>query len=1010
MNTPAVNLDAGQFEVDNSQSPATLQSGEFEVAGGTPGQAPVNPYAREAAQDAANADMSNLSKGPFDQAIYSTSQTDTPARFNPGQAPLSAGEQEFNRVNPQSQFARRPQAAPTTFAEANQQTLNPGEFEIAPAAPVSLQQPGVSSDLPDETQVRNQNLAKYAQLAKTDPKAADTFAEQKGMTVSDKQEAVGANRGFDPIAGVGEAAKGAYDLGGALKGENGPRANASAQAGNEILSGLMNAYSGQFGEAAVRAPIMTMAGYLAGIASGKVASEAAKAVGATPEEQEFANTLFFFVPTAAVTLSGLQVSKAVAGESVGYKASAFGGRVEVGAKSTPEETGFAAKVGPFSASVVKPRGADVEFNGNGPTNLPGGAPPPPLNPVAMLSQDQGQSVVQAAGRYEETERVAHDIANGGTPPTPPKPPDPSGMDQGHLQMSTVERLGQIIQALPAPMQPRAMLESVKSLSKWLFDKKTVVGPDDKVVTVETPQQAQNAAVKMVNGEIDRQKQQAQEKTEALQKETEQRESDAAEAQQEREESLAGKGLGSSTNAKTPESQKVEIPDTPGVQKARAVLASLPLETTSEKADKELGKTVLLPTPIRKALIEEFVSSRAKAIEGAAQESMTGKPTPQGQKPEEIDAWVAGVQKGETPFAHVQKGTTYQPTDVEGLAKTKVDGAKDASGIYYHDPEISGAEIRKAARAGTLDQLTEKWKAGKKPTTVEQGSTASNEVEKQEAAKEEPKNSYGSTQANLPQDSRAHRAIVEAQQQIDSKDLAGKGPDVDEPHVTLRYGIQGDDTSQIENFPQQQAPFEARLGKTEAFPPTENSDGAAVIHAPVESEDLQRMNSEIEQHGEFKKSDFPDYKPHVTVAYVKPEAVEKYTDMEGTQWQRCNGDRISISDREGNKREVLLKGEPRPAESTGKEISEILANNGINTTSVEADHLLEQNLLLMAPALRAQLGNSLLGTILDSPELAARTPAFIKDRLLGSTGTISSIVSKDDQWNLKTPLKAAIEQD
>ena len=70
-----------------------------------------------------------------------------------------------------------------------------------------------------------------------------------------------------------------------------------------------------------------------------------------------------------------------------------------------------------------------------------------------------------------------------------------------------------------------------------------------------------------------------------------------------------------------------------------------------------------------------------------------------------------------------------------------------------------------------------------------------------------------------------------------------------------------------------------------------------------------MNAEIEKHGRFAPSDFGEYAPHATIAYVKPEVADRYKgskDLEGAQFPVTS---ISISDRGGNLTEVPLKGVP-----------------------------------------------------------------------------------------------------
>jgi 2'-5' RNA ligase/preprotein translocase subunit YajC len=199
------------------------------------------------------------------------------------------------------------------------------------------------------------------------------------------------------------------------------------------------------------------------------------------------------------------------------------------------------------------------------------------------------------------------------------------------------------------------------------------------------------------------------------------------------------------------------------------------------------------------------------------------------------------------------------------------------------------------------------------------SAPSNEVAKPEvnaakSAAEKPEHTtkyeFGSTQANIPESSDAHKAITAMQKAIPKEHLIpgkGEAEEADKPHVTVRYGIQGDDSAGIKKYLGAQKPFEAKLGKTNVFPQSKSSDGGAVVHAEVHSPDLHRMNSEIAKHGKFKESDLPDYKPHVTVAYVKPEVADKYKNMAGAEGKSFKVTHVAVSDKNGNHEEVALGG-------------------------------------------------------------------------------------------------------
>lgn len=200
----------------------------------------------------------------------------------------------------------------------------------------------------------------------------------------------------------------------------------------------------------------------------------------------------------------------------------------------------------------------------------------------------------------------------------------------------------------------------------------------------------------------------------------------------------------------------------------------------------------------------------------------------------------------------------------------------------------------AAGAGTLA------KAGE-PATVAKTAEAKPE--------EKAKYKFGSTQANIPAESEASKALESARSRISDSDLAGKGKEIGEGgnHVTVRYGIKGEDTAGIKKFLSEQAPFEATLGKTEKFPVSEHSEGAAPIIAPIEAPELHRLNAELEKHGEFNEPSFKEYKPHATIAYVDPEKADRYVGMDVTAGKRFTVDEVAITDKQGEQEVVKLEG-------------------------------------------------------------------------------------------------------
>jgi len=177
----------------------------------------------------------------------------------------------------------------------------------------------------------------------------------------------------------------------------------------------------------------------------------------------------------------------------------------------------------------------------------------------------------------------------------------------------------------------------------------------------------------------------------------------------------------------------------------------------------------------------------------------------------------------------------------------------------------------------------------------------------EAKAEGQKYEFSSTQADLPPT--FANAVRSLAAKIPDSALAGDGREND-PHVTVKFGTVTNDAADVRKVLEGQGPITITFGKLSTFPPSESSDGAAVLKLDIYSSDLQALNKRIGDA--LENTETFKYSPHVTVAYVDPAQVDA---VKAKLSNPLNGktvkiDRLSFSDRQGEKHEIKLVAEPK----------------------------------------------------------------------------------------------------
>lgn len=161
--------------------------------------------------------------------------------------------------------------------------------------------------------------------------------------------------------------------------------------------------------------------------------------------------------------------------------------------------------------------------------------------------------------------------------------------------------------------------------------------------------------------------------------------------------------------------------------------------------------------------------------------------------------------------------------------------------------------------------------------------------------------FSSTQFNLPAE--LAYQVRQLGYRVEFDDLAEDGRE-DNPHITVKYGLHTDDADEVRRAVEGQPPVAVQFGPVSFFSSAEHD----VIKIDIESSGLHALNSAIS--GALACTDtYPDYKPHLTVAYVKPGLGPHYAErLNDLQGKVAVFDRLIFSDKIRNQISVPLTGE------------------------------------------------------------------------------------------------------
>ncbi len=123
---------------------------------------------------------------------------------------------------------------------------------------------------------------------------------------------------------------------------------------------------------------------------------------------------------------------------------------------------------------------------------------------------------------------------------------------------------------------------------------------------------------------------------------------------------------------------------------------------------------------------------------------------------------------------------------------------------------------------------------------------------------------------------------------------------DEMHVTVLYGIHSEGSEQVKKFVKD-GNLKVKLGKVNVFT---NPDKFDVVVVAINSPDLVALNEKMKKDIEYTNK-YSEYKPHVTVAYVKKGKGWQHRGHDQWEGKEFSCDYIVFSSKNGSKERISI---------------------------------------------------------------------------------------------------------